>query len=209
MGGKPLNAKDLVKLKFFKTPTGEYHCPVMYKQFNNSTHIAVVRTTGHVFSYEALEELNFKAKNFKDLLDDTAFTKNDIIVIQDPRNTTKFNLSSFHHVKNDLKVEDEEDVKKAKTDPRARMRKVNPETKSTLEELDKTYEPDMTKNIHPEREKVHEKADKFNAATWSTGMRGASLTSTAFARVLELHCDIAKKTCENFLKHCQNGYYTG
>ena len=44
--GKPLNAKDLVKLKFFKTPTGEYHCPVMYKQFNNSTHIAVVRTTG-------------------------------------------------------------------------------------------------------------------------------------------------------------------
>ena len=44
--GKPLNAKDLVKLKFFKTPTGEYHCPVMYKQFNNSTHIAVVKTTG-------------------------------------------------------------------------------------------------------------------------------------------------------------------
>jgi len=241
--GKPLNAKDLVKLKFFKTPTGEYHCPVMYKQFNNSTHIAVVRTTGHVFSYEALEELNFKAKNYKDLLDDTPFTKNDVIVIQDPRNTTKFNLSSFHHVKNDLKVEDEEDVKKAKTDPRARMRKVNPETKSTLEELDKTYEPDMTKNIHPEREKVHEKADKFNAATWSTGMRGASLTSTAFARVLEmdhaildesavkyervkkkgyvrlqtnmgpinleLHCDVAKKTCENFLKHCQSGYYTG
>ena len=196
-----------------------------------------------MFSYEALEELNFKAKNFKDLLDDTPFTKNDVIVIQDPRNTTKFNLSSFHHVKNDLKVEDEEDVKKAKTDPRARMRKVNPETKSTLEELDKTYEPDMTKNIHPEREKVHEKADKFNAATWSTGMRGASLTSTAFARVLEmdhaildesavkyervkkkgyvrlqtnmgpinleLHCDIAKKTCENFLKHCQSGYYTG
>ena len=187
--------------------------------------------------------MNFKAKNFKDLLDDTPFTKNDVIVIQDPRNTTKFNLSSFHHVKNDLKVEDEEDVKKAKTDPRARMRKVNPETKSTLEELDKTYEPDMTKNIHPEREKVHEKADKFNAATWSTGMRGASLTSTAFARVLEmdhaildesavkyervkkkgyvrlqtnmgpinleLHCDIAKKTCENFLKHCQSGYYTG
>ena len=199
--------------------------------------------SGHVFSYEALEELNFKAKNYKDLLDDTPFTKNDIIVIQDPRNTTKFNLSSFHHVKNDLKVEDEEDVKKAKTDPRARMRKVNPETKSTLEELDKTYEPDMTKNIHPEREKVQEKADKFNAATWSTGMRGASLTSTAFARVLEmdhaildesavkyervkkkgyvrlqtnmgpinleLHCDVAKKTCENFLKHCQNGYYTG
>ena len=53
--GKPLNAKDLVKLKFFKTPTGEYHCPVMYKQFNNSTHIAVVRTTGFSFGMPYLE----------------------------------------------------------------------------------------------------------------------------------------------------------
>lgn len=24
---------------------------------------------------------------------------------------------------------------------------------------------------------------------------------------LELHCDIVPKTCENFLKHCQTGYY--
>lgn len=26
---------------------------------------------------------------------------------------------------------------------------------------------------------------------------------------LELHCDIVSKTCENFIKHCQNGYYDG
>lgn len=24
---------------------------------------------------------------------------------------------------------------------------------------------------------------------------------------LELHCDVVPKTCENFLKHCENGYY--
>lgn len=26
---------------------------------------------------------------------------------------------------------------------------------------------------------------------------------------LELHCDLVPKTCENFVKHCQNGYYNG
>lgn len=26
---------------------------------------------------------------------------------------------------------------------------------------------------------------------------------------LELYCDVVPKTCENFLKHCQNGYYDG
>lgn len=240
--GKPLEAKGLLKLKFFKNAAGEYHCPVMYKVYNNSTHIGVIKTTGHVFSYEAIEELNLKTKNFKDLLDDTPFTRQDILVIQDPRNTTKFNLSGFHHVKHSLKVNDE-DLTRAKTDPKARMKKVNPETKQTLEELERTYEPDMTKNVHPERDRKEVKADKFNAATWSTGMRGASLTSTAFSRVtsmdhaildesavkyarvkkkgyvrlqtnlgplnLELHCDIVQKTCENFLKHCQNGYYNG
>jgi hypothetical protein len=42
---------------------------------------------------------------------------------------TKFNLANFHHVKQSLRVDDE-DLVRAKTDPRARMKKVNPETRS-------------------------------------------------------------------------------
>jgi len=234
--GQPLDAKGLLKLKFFKNSAGEYHCPVMYKVFNPSTHIVCIRTTGHVFCHEAVEELNLKTKNFKDLLTDEPFTKADIQVLQDPRNMTKFNLSNFHHVKHQLKVSDD-DLVKAKTDPKARIKKINHETRDTLNELEKNYvAPEVT-------EKVEEKADKFNAANWSTGMRGASLTSTAFARVtsmdhaildedvvryarvkkkgyvrlnttmgplnLELYCDTVQKTCENFLKHCASGYYDG
>jgi hypothetical protein len=44
------------------------------------------------------------------------------------RNMTKFNLANFHHVKHSLKVDDE-DLIRAKTDPKARMKKVNPETR--------------------------------------------------------------------------------
>ena len=58
----------------------------MYIQvFNTSTHIAAIKTTGNVFCYEAIEELNIKAKNYKDLISDEPFTRSDIIVIQGPR----------------------------------------------------------------------------------------------------------------------------
>jgi len=234
--GEPLDSKGLTKLNMQKNAHGEYHCPVMYKVFNTSTHIAAIKTTGNVFCYEAIEELNIKAKNYKDLISDEPFTRSDIIVIQDPRNMTKFNLSGFHHVKNSLKVDDEE-LTRAKTDPKARMKKVNHETRDTLAELERTYKaPEAVKS-----EVV--KADKFNAAHYSTGLRGASLTSTAYDRVLEsnaavldesivkyrmikkkgyarlttnygslnleLYCDTVPKTCENFLKLAAKGYYNG
>jgi len=234
--GETLDAKGLIKLKFTKNASGEPHCPVMFKVFNNNTHIAAIKTTGNVFCYEAIEELNLKTKNFKDLISDEPFTRDDIIVLQDPKSTTKFNLSTFHHIKHKLKVSDE-DLTKAKTDPRARLKKVNPETKDTLKELDRTYKaPEVVKELEI-------RADKFNAAPYSTGKVSASFTSTAtlrettheaailhedivrYSRVkkkgyvrlntnqgplnLELNCDVCPKACENFMKLCQAGYYNG
>ena len=72
-----------------------------------------------------------------------------------------------------------EDLERAKTDPRARLKNVNVETKEALAELDKTYQvPELSKND----EKAAAKADKFNAAHYSTGKVAASFTSTAFER---------------------------
>jgi len=87
------------------------------------------------------------------------------------------------------------------------------------------------------------KADKINAAHYSTGKVSASFTSTAMepnthheaaiideddvrhSRVkkkgyvrlqtnlgpinLEVHCEMIPKASENFIRHCQNGYYNG
>ncbi len=117
------------------------------------------------------------------------------------------------------------------------MKKVNNETKATLDELERTYKAPESVKV------VSEKADKFNAAHFSTGLRGASLTSTAYDRItegeaaildesvvkyrmikkkgyvrlttnqgplnLELFCDVVPKTCENFLKLVAKGYYNG
>lgn len=42
----------LTKLNIQKNSKGEQHCPVLFKVFNNNTHIACIKTTGNVFSYE-------------------------------------------------------------------------------------------------------------------------------------------------------------
>ena len=97
----------MIRLNVHKNAEGEYHCPVLFKQFTDKSHIVAIRTTGNVFSYEAVEQLNLKPRNFKELLTDDAFTRQDMITIQDPNHLEKFNIANFHHVKNDQKIEDE------------------------------------------------------------------------------------------------------
>lgn len=63
-----------------------------------------------------------------------------------------------------------------KSDPHARLKNMNPETKYTLEELDREYKEST---IQINKVESNEKADKFNAASYSTGAVAASFTSTA------------------------------
>ena len=105
--GKLLEARMLTKLNFHKNSKGEFHCPVMFKVLNNNVHVAAIKTTGNVYAYEAVEEMNIKTKNWKDLLNDEPFVRNDIIVLQDPKDYSKFNLAKFHHIKNSIKLDNE------------------------------------------------------------------------------------------------------
>ncbi|CAN8005286.1 unnamed protein product, partial [Ixodes pacificus] len=231
--GKPIEAKKLVRLNFVKNSEGKYHCPVLYKVFTENSHIVAIKPTGNVFSYEAVDQLNLRAKNFKDLLTDEPFTRQDIITLQDPGNLEKFNVSRFHHLKHNLKVVDPEE-ERLKSDPKYTLRVVSSETRSILDTLDKEYKP------AEKTEKVVKKADKFNAAHYSTGAVAASFTSTVMEPTtqhepailaddvvrysmvkkkgyiqlqtthgnlnLELFCDMVPKTCENFLGLCKKGY---
>ena len=48
--------------------------------------MVAIKTSGNVYAYEAVQELNIKPKFMKDLLTDQPFTRKDIIHIQDPMN---------------------------------------------------------------------------------------------------------------------------
>ena len=138
---------------------------------------------------------------------------------------------------NDMPYFDLIELQRARVDPKARLKSVSNVTRDVLNELEKTYKPEVKK------EQKNEKADKFNAAHYSSGKVAASFTSTAMTREtiheaaiieedvvrysrvkkkgyvrivtnvgplnLELHCELVPKPCENFMKLCQSGYYDG
>ncbi|BES87291.1 Rtf2 RING-finger [Nesidiocoris tenuis] len=232
--GKPLDAKSIIKLNFSKSADGKFECPVIRKPLGDHSHVVAIATTGNVFSYEAVDRLNLKPKMWKDLLNDEPFQKKDIITLQDPKNLEKFQAKKFYHVRKNIRLDDGDETPAEK---KATLKNTCKETQEILEALKKEYVP-------PKKENMDEKkADKFNAAHFSTGAVAAGFTSTAVApsthlepailpedvvryeRVkkkgyltlvtnlgplnLELHCEMVPKTCENFMKLCQSGYYDG
>lgn len=176
--GEPLDGNSLIKLNFFKNSKDEYHCPITFKIFNENSHIVCIRTTGNVFSGDAVQQLNIKPNFFKDLLTDEPFLKKDIITIQDPSNLTKFNIQSFFYIKKSLKWEEDDSAERQ--NPAYYLKAISAEAKSALEELDKTYVAPSTSqnsdNYLPSARAV--KADSVNAANYSMGRVAASLTST-------------------------------
>lgn len=133
VSGIPLKQEDLIPLTFHKNSEGEYHCPVLNKVFTEFTHIVAIKTTGNVFSYEAIKELNLKTKNWKELLTDEPFTRQDIITIQNPNTIDNKALVDFDHVKKSLKLDDEE-IKKMESDPSYNIN-VTGDIKQMLKEL--------------------------------------------------------------------------
>ncbi|VDD95996.1 unnamed protein product [Enterobius vermicularis] len=248
--GKKLSSKELIHLNFDKDSQGwclckkvaaslnlkrNYRCPVTFRVFTPTSNIVAIRTTGNVYSLEAVQELNLKANHLKDLLNDQPFQRKDIITLQDPNHLEKFNIEKFHHVKIDLKTKMEiEAEKRMMQDPKFYIRRMNNEMKEALDKLAKEYIP-------KKEEEVEEDADELNAAHYSQGKVAASLTSTAMAPVtkqkaavldaetvryarvksngyvrivtnygainLELYCKQTPRACENFITHCKNGYY--
>jgi peptidyl-prolyl cis-trans isomerase-like protein 2 len=100
---EPLEVKQLIKLHFARNEEGDLMCPTLFKPFSEHTHVVALRTTGNVFSYEALETLCLKTKppQMRDLLDDSPFTRADIIELQNPHNILARNPANFAHIRDE------------------------------------------------------------------------------------------------------------
>ncbi|KAI9983847.1 hypothetical protein PInf_007924 [Phytophthora infestans] len=129
--GKPLALKELIQLHFGKNSQGEYFCPVTYKVFTDNTKIAAIATTGNVFCYEAIEELNIKPKNWTDLISGTKFKRKDIIILQDPQDPSNREIENFEHLRRAKASENN-----ASTAAGARNIRTNAATDRILQELE-------------------------------------------------------------------------
>ncbi len=100
MDGEPLKSSELIKLNFVKNDDGEYIDPLTFKVLTDNTHIIALRNTGNAFSWDTVERLNIKAKNWRDLVSDEEFKRSDIITLQDPQNVAARDLSQFKYLQN-------------------------------------------------------------------------------------------------------------
>lgn len=203
VSGKTCEAKSLIKLTFHRNAAGEYHCPSLFKPFTKNSHIVMIAPTGNVFSYEAVDQLNIKTKNWKDLVDDTPFVRKDIITIQDPSKLEKFDISTFHHIRKRLRVETEEE-KLERKDPKARLKNVTGATKDILDELERNFGAKDDEDTGASTSQT--KADKFNSAHYSTGAVAASFTSTALAPVYNHEAAILDDSVIRYERVKKKGY---
>lgn len=81
---------------------GFWQCPITNKAFTNYSHVVAIKSTGNVYTYEAVNELNIKSKNFHDLITNEPFTKSEILTLQDPENDEHValrDINNFAHLK--------------------------------------------------------------------------------------------------------------
>ncbi|XP_014284578.1 RING-type E3 ubiquitin-protein ligase PPIL2 [Halyomorpha halys] len=230
--GKPLDAKSLIKLNFSRDNENKLQCPILFKTFTQHSHVVVVQTTGNVFSNEAVEELNLKINCWKDLVNDVPFNRSDLLTLQDPDNLQKFNMENFYHIK--VTREAKNDTDKSRQD-RGSIKNYNKETQEILSELKREYKPKvLEQEKKPVADKInaaHYSTGHVAAGLTSTTMvpetkiqaailkeddvRYERVNKKGYVRLItnlgplnvELHCNIVPKTCENFIKLCQKGYY--
>lgn len=178
--GENLEAKSLLKLKFHKNGNGEYCCPITYKVFNDYSHIVAIKTSGNVFLWDTIENLNIKTKNMKDLLTNQSFTKNDIITIQNPHNFQNLEISKTKHLnKNDDSV-----MRIQKKSYKESEFNINI-AKNHIMDLKTKFDnkPESKENLNNSKQ---EETYSYNIAPYTTGLAAASFTSTSLTPVTSL-----------------------
>lgn len=188
-----------------------------YKVFNEHTHIVAIKTSGNVFSRESIERLNIKPGHWCDLVTDQKFSRADIITLQDPHNVEKKDLSRFDHLKNNLKVPNEE-IEALKKDP---MRGLNlaaagSTVSAVLKELSKDGETSRPKSpslsqghagLVPESSIAASKGSTpYNASLFSKGKTAASFTSTSLTPVTKTEVEIIDEEDFMFSHIKEKGY---
>lgn len=187
--GAKLEGKDLLRVNFFKNQNGKFHDPVSFKEFNEHSHIVAIRSSGNVFSYDTVQQLNIKVKFLRDLVDDTAFTRKDIITLQDPHNVEGRDLSKLHHLQAGLKWTKEEtageEVNESATGSAGKLLKKMREAKEAekgggagTEDVGGTKSGQELAAGSSSSSASSKPKVPYNATNASTGMMAASFTSS-------------------------------
>mmetsp|Transcript_9244 Transcript_9244/g.26557 ORF Transcript_9244/g.26557 Transcript_9244/m.26557 type:complete len:562 (-) Transcript_9244:102-1787(-) len=265
-GGR-LDVSELIPLHFHKNTEGQFHCPITFKVFSNHSHVVMNAVSGHIYSYDAVDQLNRKTKNWKDLITGQSFKWADIVVIQDPDKSEAREVQKFYfmqkgqqeeviaeitHRESKVSQEAKKDtIRKNAALDRIYEEKAKIAEQKALEDAAKQPDPDsaegMAKAAKDRAEALDQQVVRKQHERYSSGAMAESFTSTTrslttsnelrlqteeealldlydavrkkkakgYVRIitsegmlnLELHTDIAPRTCDNFLRLCERDYF--
>mmetsp|Transcript_104714 Transcript_104714/g.265877 ORF Transcript_104714/g.265877 Transcript_104714/m.265877 type:complete len:561 (-) Transcript_104714:69-1751(-) len=267
--GAKLEIKELIPLHFHKNGEGQLHCPVTFKVFTNHSHVVVNTASGHIYSFDAVDQLNRKTKNWKDLITSESFKWADVVTIQDPDDSESREVSKFYfmqkgqqdeviaeitHRESKILAEQKRDTLRKN----AAIDRIFEEKRRIAEEKEKEEgEKAEGRKAEEEAEKLSLEAEAVKALApvkrtndnYTSGAMAESFTSTTrslitqnelrlqtedealqelyetvrkkkakgYVRIitsegmlnLEIHCDMAPRTSDNFLRLCERDYYQG
>eukprot|EP00474_Spongospora_subterranea_P005729 CRZ06187.1 hypothetical protein [Spongospora subterranea] len=228
--GSPLAIKDLIRLKFHKNSAGEYHCPLKFKQFTPNSHIVAIATSGNVFSYEAVQQLNLQMKVWTDLVTGEPFTRSDLITIQDPNTAPKM-ISHSVPTLDQAKPPVDDEVFTGKRLPKRKPIADEPKPQSKLADAERpvkkvapTYHfttgacsSSFTSSAvslvtQSELAPINDadiRARKYEKLSGTDKKAFVRLTTSRGQLNLQLECALAPFACHNFILLCQRGYYNG
>ena len=207
---------DLLKLNFHKKEgiekegeeENEYICPITFKPFSSHSHIVAIKTSGEVYSFEAIKNFNYASNNMNCLMSGIPFTKKDVLTLQNPN---QYTLSS------NLKTQQENEQKKRKES----------EKESTTENnnsIQISNNNSISKKVKKEeiKSKINYSAPSFTSSSFQAKsnshkkpVEAKQIDKKTLCRMytnmgvlnLLIHSDLVPVTAENFLTHAENGYY--
>ena len=173
-----------------KNNEDRWHCPVTFKEFSNHTKIVAIKTTGNVFAYEAVHELNFKMKNYTDLMTGEPFSKQDVLVLYDPSSAESMaqrDVNSFQHLKQIREEVQQQQSKESSVrhNPTTsfimkEIEKKSSESKRTLDDIIDTYRPkEYTEDVRRILDLSPLTQDVLPGATFTNQKASSSLTSSS------------------------------
>ncbi|CCF73722.1 peptidyl-prolyl cis-trans isomerase-like 2 [Babesia microti strain RI] len=225
--GNIFKLSDLIYLNFSKDENGNLQCPLTRKRFNNFTKIVAIKPTGNVFSADSLT--NVLKSEMKDPLSGIDIVKDDLIVLQDPEKPEKrymenvFKKNEQHDTKNSAPTPNdtgdesvgELSVKHKQLFP-AKKNAQEPSQKSDLYTTHRqsasftcTAMPVVYETEYRDKT-VFERKNEFYQLARINKLKGyVKIVTTLGDLNLMLHCNKVPITTDNFLQHCEDGYYDG
>ena len=214
--GEPLNSKDVIRLKM-KRQDQKWMCPLTYRVFGKHSKVAAIRTTGNVYSHEALKELCFSG-TMEDPIDGTSFEMKDVIILHDPDNEE---LCQRRDMANFALVKQEKEPTIRMSETALRNEKIVAEARATVRKRDNDrpvkrakIEENLTETFQRVISLKPRTSDVLEGSFMSSGKTSRAATSSAVD--IATNDDLREATREElwtarttfFRKHChkKRGY---